>query len=208
MPRMGPPGQPDGAASHRRGRRDRIAPGRDPQWGGTWFAAAGSRRPPGVLPILLCFAWGHGGQFLFAIPTDDLVVVHLARRYPGRETGIAVPQIARLLDLSSPPRRALSRAPRQIRPATIAGPRRLARSRRRRVRNFGWASPRLCHGPGDTSVRLKSSFSRSSRHVAYLTGEKDAGINSLFSWRTGRTPACGGHAPPGRRDSSERGRAR
>jgi hypothetical protein len=41
----------------------------------------------------------------------------------------------------------------------------------------------------------------------YRTGEKDAGINSLFSWRTGRTPACGGQAPPGRRDSS-RTRAR
>jgi len=41
----------------------------------------------------------------------------------------------------------------------------------------------------------------------YRTGEKAAGISSLFSWRTGRTPACGGQAPPGRRDSS-RTRAR
>jgi hypothetical protein len=41
----------------------------------------------------------------------------------------------------------------------------------------------------------------------YRTGEKAAGISSLFSCRIGRTPACGGHAPPGRRDSS-RTRAR
>ena len=41
----------------------------------------------------------------------------------------------------------------------------------------------------------------------YRTGEKDAGISSLFSCRIGRTPACGGQAPPGRRDSS-RTRAR
>src|SRR5215510_282017 len=36
----------------------------------------------------------------------------------------------------------------------------------------------------------------------YRTGEKAVGISSLFSCRIGRTPACGGHAPPGRRDSS------
>ena len=41
----------------------------------------------------------------------------------------------------------------------------------------------------------------------YRTGEKDAGISNLFSWRTGRTPACGGQPVPGRRDSS-RTRAR
>src|SRR5271166_5050292 len=41
----------------------------------------------------------------------------------------------------------------------------------------------------------------------YRTGEKVAGIRSLFSCRTGRTPGCGGHALPGRRDSS-RTRAR
>src|SRR6516162_2984133 len=48
---------------------------------------------------------------------------------------------------------------------------------------------------------------RRQARVGYRTGEKEAGISSLFSCRTGRTPACGGHAPPGRRDSS-RTRAR
>ena len=43
--------------------------------------------------------------------------------------------------------------------------------------------------------------------AGYRTGEKDAEISSLFSCRIGRTPACGGQAPPGRRDSS-RTRAR
>src|SRR6266404_2756775 len=36
----------------------------------------------------------------------------------------------------------------------------------------------------------------------YRTGEKAVGTSSLFSCRTGRTPLCGGHAPPGLRDSS------
>jgi hypothetical protein len=40
------------------------------------------------------------------------------------------------------------------------------------------------------------------RAVDYRTGEKAVGISSLFSCRTGRTPVCGGHAPPGFRDSS------
>ena len=31
---------------------------------------------------------------------------------------------------------------------------------------------------------------------AYRTGEKSAGISSLFSCRIGRTPVWGGHAPP------------
>src|SRR5439155_22961160 len=35
----------------------------------------------------------------------------------------------------------------------------------------------------------------------YCRGENDAGMSSLFSWRTGRTPDCGGHWPP-LRDSS------
>ena len=41
----------------------------------------------------------------------------------------------------------------------------------------------------------------------YRTGEKAAGISSLFSCRMGRTPAWGGHAPPLVRASS-RTRAR
>jgi hypothetical protein len=41
----------------------------------------------------------------------------------------------------------------------------------------------------------------------YRTGEKAAGISSLFSCRIGLTPVWGGHWPPGLRDSS-RTRAR
>src|SRR5215510_16028233 len=36
----------------------------------------------------------------------------------------------------------------------------------------------------------------------YRTGEKAAGISSLFSCRIGRTPAWGGHAPPDWREAS------
>src|SRR6266700_5517680 len=36
----------------------------------------------------------------------------------------------------------------------------------------------------------------------YRTGEKAAGISSLFSCRTGRTPVWGGHAPPAWREAS------
>ena len=43
--------------------------------------------------------------------------------------------------------------------------------------------------PGDTTKKTTAA------------GEKDAGISSLFSWRTGRTPDCGGHWPSFR-DSS------
>src|SRR5947209_20442601 len=41
----------------------------------------------------------------------------------------------------------------------------------------------------------------------YRTGEKAAGISSLFSCRIGRTPVCGGHGPPAWREAS-RTRAR
>src|SRR2546428_3390580 len=41
----------------------------------------------------------------------------------------------------------------------------------------------------------------------YRTGEKAAGISSLLSCRIGRTPVCGGHAPPAWREAS-RTRAR
>src|SRR2546425_13022117 len=36
----------------------------------------------------------------------------------------------------------------------------------------------------------------------YRTGEKAAGISSLFSCRIGRTPVWGGHAPPAVREAS------
>src|SRR3984893_1578174 len=54
-------------------------------------------------------------------------------------------------------------------------------------------------------------MSRTQRHFLiqigaaaadYRTGEKAVGTSSLFSCRIGRTPLCGGHAPPGLRDSS------
>jgi hypothetical protein len=72
-----------------------------------------------------------------------------------------------------------------------------------------------------TIVRSKSSWRRSRRcpsfvaataapesaaavSVAfdYLTGENDAGTRSLFSWRIGRTPACGGQLRPGPREAA------
>src|SRR5713101_8996452 len=36
----------------------------------------------------------------------------------------------------------------------------------------------------------------------YRTDEKAAGISSLFVCRIGRTPVCGGHAPPAVREAS------
>ena len=38
--------------------------------------------------------------------------------------------------------------------------------------------------------------------ACYLTGENAAGTRSLFSWRTGRTPDCGGQLRPGAREAS------
>lgn len=38
-----------------------------------------------TLPPDLYFAWGHGGQFLFVIPSRDMVVVHLSRQRSGHE---------------------------------------------------------------------------------------------------------------------------
>jgi hypothetical protein len=42
----------------------------------------------------------------------------------------------------------------------------------------------------------------------YRTGENSAGIRILFSWWTGRTPVCGGHAPALRASSRIRDRSR
>src|SRR5262245_15880531 len=38
--------------------------------------------------------------------------------------------------------------------------------------------------------------------LAYRTGEKAAGTSSLLACRSGRTPVCGGHAPPDWREAS------
>ena len=71
----------------------------------------------------------------------------------------------------------------------------LARSRRRWIRYLGRATPFL-------PLVASDHFSPDWRAVDYRTGEKAVGISSLFSCRTGRTPVCGGHAPPGFLDSS------
>jgi len=59
----------------------------------------------------------------------------------------------------------------------------------------------------DSGDIARAALFLASNDSDYLTGEKDAGISSLFSWRTGRTPLCAGQPVPGRRDSS-RTRAR
>src|SRR5260370_17663788 len=51
--------------------------------------------------------------------------------------------------------------------------------------------------PPSPAVRERGLPSR-----LYRTGEKDAGISSLFSCRIGLTPACGGHGRPGAREAS------
>jgi hypothetical protein len=56
------------------------------------------------------------------------------------------------------------------------------------------ATPSLVTHPDTFSIQIAA--------LGYRTGQKAVGISSLFSCRTGRTPVCGGHAPPGLRDSS------
>ncbi len=63
-----------------------------PGYGYLWWIALHS-------PILApdsSFAWGHGGQFLFVIPSHDMVVVHLARQRPG-QPAVTYQQVSRLL---------------------------------------------------------------------------------------------------------------
>ena len=43
------------------------------------------RQDNSALPPDSYFAWGHGGQFLFVIPSRDMVVVHLARERTGQD---------------------------------------------------------------------------------------------------------------------------
>src|SRR3989442_15682410 len=56
------------------------------------------------------------------------------------------------------------------------------------------SDPRARPAQEDSGVIVTSSD--------YRTGEKAAGISSLFSCRIGRTPAWGGHAPPAVREAS------
>ena len=66
------------------------------------------------------------------------------------------------------------------------------------------------HVPGLFGAGIAGDAARRGGRVTrddYRTGEKAAGISSLFSCRIGRTPVWGGHWPPGLRDSS-RTRAR
>ena len=70
----------------------------------------------------------------------------------------------------------------------------------------GYAPPCVTH-PATLSLQIDASRHDCRAAADYRTSEKAAGIISLFSCRTGRTPVCAGHAPPGRRDSS-RTRAR
>src|SRR2546429_9976741 len=57
----------------------------------------------------------------------------------------------------------------------------------------------LARGSDVPPRRTEGSIGASSD---YRTGEKAAGISSLFSCRIGRTPVWGGHAPPAVREAS------
>jgi hypothetical protein len=69
------------------------------------------------------------------------------------------------------------------------------------VRDLGLRPPCVTH-PTILSLQIDASRHDCRAAADYRTSEKAAGIISLFSCRTGRTPVCAGHAPPGRRDSS------
>ena len=69
-------------------------------YGYLWWNAA-----PGRLPAGSYFAAGNGGQYVFVIPADDLVVVHLARMKSvagGLPTGVEPMQMFQLLSLILP----------------------------------------------------------------------------------------------------------
>jgi CubicO group peptidase (beta-lactamase class C family) len=53
---------------------------------------------PPDLPPGSYFAWGNGGEFLFVIPSDDLVIVHLAAD-GGYGSGVRLSEMATLLAL-------------------------------------------------------------------------------------------------------------
>src|SRR5512145_2221618 len=59
-----------------------------------------------------------------------------------------------------------------------------------------YSPARYLHCGGRSSELRPLLALRIVQQRTYRTGEKDAGISSLFSCRIGRTPAWGGHAPP------------
>ena len=66
-------------------------------YGYLWWTAA-----PGRLPTGSYFAAGNGGQYVFVIPADDLVIVHLARMKSiggAPPTGVKPMQVFQLLSL-------------------------------------------------------------------------------------------------------------
>jgi len=63
-------------------------------YGYLWWLAQGDQG----LPPDTYFAWGNGGQFLFVIPSRDLVVAHLTRPGPGHEE-IGYRRVTELLNL-------------------------------------------------------------------------------------------------------------
>jgi CubicO group peptidase (beta-lactamase class C family) len=71
-------------------------------YGYLWWTAFPDRPLPGWrLPPGSCFASGNGGQMVFVIPADELVVVHLARmgRAAAHPAGVGHHQVAELLEM-------------------------------------------------------------------------------------------------------------
>ena len=66
-------------------------------YGYLWWTAA-----PGRLPAGSYFAAGNGGQYVFLIPADDMVIVHLAHMKSGvggLPTGVEPMQVLQLVSL-------------------------------------------------------------------------------------------------------------
>lgn len=66
-------------------------------YGYLWWTIPGDQPRVRVpLPAGSYFAWGNGGQFVFVVPADDLVIVHLAKVGRG-DQGVGLHNMARLL---------------------------------------------------------------------------------------------------------------